>query len=404
MASVRLTAGRRAAVVAALMLAAFTFNTTENLPVGLLSLISDDLRVSLTSVGLLVTGYGLTVAVVSLPVAHVTRSIPRRHLLSGLLGLLVLATWVSSLGTVSYGLLLAARVATALAQALFWAVMGPVAVGLFPPERRGRVMGLLSVGGSLATVLGVPAGTWLGGHSGWRAPFVVLGALGLVALVAVAALLPTSPPEEGHAAYGVTPDTRRFAVVLATTALSVTGAFAGFTYVVAFLDEVGGFAAGSVSGLLLLFGAAGIVGVAAAGPLLDRFPTGTLTVPVAAQAVALLGLYAGGGHSQVLVVALLMLLGASVGPLFMATQSQVLQVAPGRTELAMAANSAAFNLGVAAGALTGGALLSTVGVRGTFLVGGLLTLGALAVLTWPAPAAETAGTKAGAPKPGGSPG
>lgn len=264
MASVRLTTWRRAAVVAALMLAAFTFNTTENLPVGLLPLIADDLRVSLSSVGLLVTGYGLTVAVVSLPVAYLTRSIPRRHLLSGLLGLLVVASWMSALSDVSYGFLLAARIATALAQALFWAVMGPVAVGLFPPERRGRVIGLLSVGGSLATVLGVPAGTWLGGHSGWRAPFVVLGALGLVALIAVAVLLPTSRPDEGHAAYGAAPDVRRFAVVLATTALSVTGTFAGFTYVVAFLDEVSGFSRDSVSAVLLAFGVAGIAGVSAA--------------------------------------------------------------------------------------------------------------------------------------------
>jgi DHA1 family inner membrane transport protein len=246
------------------------------------------------------------------------------------------------------------------------------------------VIGLLSVGGSLATVLGVPAGTWLGGHGGWRAPFLVLGALGLVALVAVAVLLPTSRPEEGHAAYGTTPDARRFAVVLATTALSVTGAFAGFTYVVAFLDEVNGFSRDSVSAVLLAFGVAGIAGVSAAGPLLDRFPRGTLTVPVATQAVALLGLYLGGGRSQAVTVALLMLLGASVGPVFMATQSQVLQVAPGRTELALASNSAAFNAGVAAGALTGGALLHVAGVRGTFLVGGVLTLGALAVLTWPA--------------------
>lgn len=139
-----------------------------------------DLRVSLGAVGALVTGYGLTVAVVSLPAAHVTRSVPRRYLLAGLLGLLAVASWASALRTVSYELLLAARVVTALAQASFWVLMGPVAVGLFPPERRGRVMGLLSVGGSLATVLGVPAGTWLGGHGGWRAPFVVLGALALV--------------------------------------------------------------------------------------------------------------------------------------------------------------------------------------------------------------------------------
>jgi DHA1 family inner membrane transport protein len=383
---------QRAAVVAALMLSAFTFNTTENLPVGLLPLMADDLRVSLAAVGALVTGYGLTVAVVSLPLAHVTRSVPRRYLLTGLLGLLAVGSWVSALSGVSYGVLLAARVVTALAQASFWAVMGPVAVGLFPPERRGRIIGLLSVGGSLATVAGVPAGTWLGGHSGWRTPFALLGVLALVALVIIGLLLPSSRPEDGHSAYGAAPDRRRFSVVLTVTVLSVTGAFAGLTYVVAFLDEVSGFREEAVSAVLLAFGGAALAGVTVAGPLLDRFPRATLTVPVAAQAVALLCLYAT-GHVPVATVVLLMLLGASVATAFMATQSQVLRVAPGRTETALAANSAAYNVGIAAGALLGGALLPAVGVRGTFLVGGLLTVGALAALAWPARAGS--GRRAG---------
>ncbi|MGW0601953.1 MFS transporter [Streptomyces sp. NPDC002776] len=372
-------AWRRGAVVAALMLAAFTFNTTENLPVGLLPLMADDLGVSLPAVGVLVTGYALTVVVVSLPLAHVTRAIPRRHLLTVLLGLLAAASWVSALDAVSYGPLLAARATTALAQALYWSVTGPVAVGLYPPERRGRIIGLLSVGGSLATVLGVPAGTWLGGQAGWRTPFAVLGALALVSLVAVAVLLPTSRPQESHSAYGVAPDRRRFLIVVTTTALSVTGVFTAFTYVVVFLDEVGGFGEAAVGAVLLAFGAAGLAGVTVTGPLLDRFPRATLAVPVTTQTVALLGLYAA-GDGQVAAVALLMLLGASVGPAFMASQSQVLHVAPGRTESALAANSVAFNAGVAAGALLGGGLLTAVGVRGTFLAGGLLTAGALAVL------------------------
>ncbi|MGW0916314.1 MFS transporter [Streptomyces sp. NPDC002784] len=372
-------AWRRGAVVAALMLAAFTFNTTENLPVGLLPLMADDLGVSLPAVGVLVTGYALTVVVVSLPLAHATRAIPRRHLLTVLLGLLAAASWASALDAVSYGPLLAARATTALAQALYWSVMGPVAVGLYPPERRGRIIGLLSVGGSLATVLGVPAGTWLGGQAGWRTPFAVLGALALVSLVAVAVLLPTSRPQESHSAYGVAPDRRRFLIVVTTTALSVTGVFTAFTYVVVFLDEVGGFGEATAGAVLLAFGAAGLAGVTVTGPLLDRFPRATLAVPVTAQTVALLGLYAA-GHSQVAAVALLMLLGASVGPAFMASQSQVLHAAPGRTESALAANSVAFNAGVAVGALLGGGLLTAVGVRGTFLAGGLLTAGALAVL------------------------
>lgn len=365
-------------MVAGLILAAFAFNTTENLPIGLLGLISSDLHVSLPSVGYLVTGYGLTVAVVSVPLAHATRQIPRRHVLSGLLLVLCLATWISVLGS-SYWLLLGARVATALCQALFWAVQAPVAVGLFSKQVRGRVIAAMSVGGALATVLGVPAGTWLGQQSGWRLPFVVLSGFGLFALVAIAVLLPTTRPEESHGAFGTAPDARRFLIVLASTALSVTGMFVGFTYIVKFLGDVSGFSDSSVSAMLMVFGLAGVAGVSLVGPLLDSRPRTALAVPVGVQAAALLGLYLG-GRNQGVTIAMLALLGVSAAPVFMAGQSRVLNVAPGRTEVALAANSAAFNVGVACGALIGGVALPSLEVRGTFGVGGLLTVVALLVL------------------------
>lgn len=224
----------RLAVLAALLLAAFTLNTAENLPIGLLELISESLRVSVSAVGLLVTGYGVTVAVASLPLAYVMRTVPRRHVLTGPLAALVVSSLVAALAT-SYWVLLFARLLTALAQALFWAVMGPVAVGLFTPEVRGRVVGALSVAGSLALVLGVPAGTWLGQQSDWQVPIAMLAALGLVSLVTIAVLLPISRPEEENAAYGISPDVRRFGIVLAAGTLSATGAFAGYTYIVKFL-------------------------------------------------------------------------------------------------------------------------------------------------------------------------
>ncbi|MER6102843.1 MFS transporter [Streptomyces sp. NPDC001832] len=360
------------------MLAAFTFNTAENLPIGLLELISRGLDVSPSSVGYLVTGYGVTVAVVSLPLAHATRATPRRQVLTGLLTGLVVSSLMSALAT-SYGMLLVARLLTALAQALFWAVMGPVAVSLFAPEVRGRVVGVLSVAGSLALVLGVPAGTWLGQHSDWPVPLGVLAGLGVLSLLMIAVLLPTSRPEEGHAAYGTTPDTRRFGIVLATTALSVTGAFAGYTYIVKFLGEVSGFSQGTVSALLAVSGVSGVVGVSITGALLDRHPRGTLTTAVATQAAGLLGLYAAGSTPGA-AVAFLALLGGSLGPVFMATQNEMLRCAPGRTEIALAANSGAYNAGIAAGAALGGLVLPLTGVRGTFVVGGLLTVGACAVV------------------------
>ncbi|WP_104630599.1 MFS transporter [Streptomyces sp. MH60] len=360
------------------MLAAFTFNTAENLPVGLLELMSESLRVSVAAVGLLVTGYGVTVAVASVPLAHVVRAVPRRHVLTGLLAALVVSSLVAALAT-SYWLLLVARLLTALAQALFWAVLGPVAVGLFPPEVRGRTVGALSVAGSLALVVGVPAGTWLGRRSDWEVPVAMPAALGLFSLVTIAVLLPTSRPEEEPAAYGTRPDTRRFRTVLAAGALSATGAFAGYTYIAKFLGDVSGFSPSTVSALFVVFGLACLAGVSITGVLLDRFPQSASATAVATQAVGMLGLYAA-GTDPVSAVVFLVLMGGALGPVFMTTQNEMLHCAPGRTDLALAANSGAYNAGIAAGAALGGLVVSAADVRGAFLTGGLLTLGSCAVL------------------------
>ncbi|MGW1115754.1 MFS transporter [Streptomyces tanashiensis] len=366
------------AVLAALMLAAFTFNTAENLPIGLLEVISESLRVSVSAVGLLVTGYGVTVAVASLPLAHVMRAVPRRYVLTGLLAALVVSSLAAAL-TTSYWLLLMARLLTALAQALFWAVMGPVAVGLFAPAVRGRVVGALSVAGSLALVIGVPAGTWLGRLSDWRVPVAVLAGLGIVSLSTIAVLLPTSRPEEEDAAYGVSPDVRRFGIVLAAGTLSAAGAFAGFTYIVRFLGDVSGFPPSTVSVLFMAFGVACLFGVSVTGAVLDRFPHAALAAAVATQAVGLLGLYVA-GTDPVAAVVFLVLMGGAVGPVFMTTQNAMLHCAPGRTDIALAANSGAYNAGIAAGAALGGLILPLAEVRGAFLAGGLLSVAACAVL------------------------
>lgn len=369
---------RRSAVLAALMLAAFTFNTAENLPIGLLELISRSLGVSVSAVGLLVTGYGVTVAVASLPLAHAVRAVPRRHVLTGLLTALVVSSLMAALAT-SYGLLLAARLLTALGQALFWAVMGPVAVGLFPPGVRGRVVGALSVAGSLALVLGVPAGTWLGRRTDWPVAVAGPAVLGLVSLVTIAFLLPTTRPNEQPAAHATRPDSHRFASVLVAGALSATGAFTGFTYLVTFLGEVGGFSPGTVNALLVAFGVACLAGVSVTGAVLDRFPYAALTAAVATQTLGMTGLVAAGGEPAATVASML-LMGGALGPVFMTTQNAMLHCAPGRTDIALAANSGGYNAGIAAGAALGGLVLPLAGVRGAFLAGGLVSAGACAVL------------------------
>jgi len=364
--------------VAALSVAAFSYVCVENLPIGLLPLIAADLDRSQSAVGMLVTAYGGTVAIASVPLTRLTLGVPRRRLIAGLLAVFVVASVVSA-AAANYWMLLAARLATALSQATFWGVVATTAIGLFPARMRGRVIAVTFAGASLATVVGVPAGTWLGQHTNWRVSFAALSGLGLLALVTVAVLLPDIAPGGGHAASGASPDRRRYAVVLATTMLVVTGVFAAYTYVVAFLVDVGGFSTDAVSPLLLLNGAAGLTGLAVAGYLADRWPRFAMVTPVALIVIALLGLFLAGG-SRLGAAAFLALSGFAVSGVPAAMQSRIMHVAPGSTDIASAGNSAAFNVGVAGGALVGGLLLPHFGVRSTALAGSVFAVLALAIV------------------------
>ncbi|GAB3971657.1 MFS transporter [Actinoallomurus acanthiterrae] len=372
--------GRSAAVgvVVALAVAAFCYGTTENLPVGLLPLISADLRTSLSSTGLLVTGYGLTVAVVSVPLTSAVVRIPRRLLLSGLLVTFVVSTWISAAAS-TYWMLLAARVVTALSQAVFWPVAAVTAAGVFAPELRGRAAATVFAGGSLAVVLGVPAGTWLGGQAGWRVAFLSLSGLGLLALVVIVVLMPGVVPRESGPAAGDTPDARRYWLLVVTIVLAITGFFTTQTYISTFLTRVSGFSPDRIGLLLFVQGIADSAGIACSGVVVDRSPTRAMIGSLALLAVALLGLYAFGTTPWAAVL-FLTLSGFPLPGLVTALQSRVLQVAPGNADVASAGTSAAFNVGIGGGALVGGLLLPGLGVRALALAGGLLAVVALAVL------------------------
>lgn len=369
---------RAAAALAALTLAVFCYVTAENLPIGLLPLLADDLDVPLPLAGRLVTGYGLTVAATAVPLALATRRIPRRYLLTGLLAVLTTATLVS-VTAANYWVLLGARIATALTQASFWGVVAPTAAGLFPPAVRGRIIATLFAGGSIASIAGIPAGTWLGQQAGWRAAFVALGVLGLVTLLAVAALLPTVPAQGGTSATGSTPSGRRYAVMVVSTALTTAGAFTAYTYIATFLTEVSGFPAGAIGPILMLGGVAGAVGNVVIGIVFDRSPRLGHLAPVALLGVALLGLFLLGsvGYAG---AAATMLWGMSVGAFSTALQSRILMIAPGRTDLASAGNAAAFSFGTACGAGLGGTVLASAGIVATAGAGALLVAVALTVL------------------------
>jgi DHA1 family inner membrane transport protein len=361
----------------ALSVAAFCYVAMETLPIGLLGLIAEDMRVSVSSTGLLVTGYALTVVLVSVPLAHATRAIPRRRLMTVLLAVLVVATVVSATAG-DYAVLLGARVVVALSQALFWAVVAPAAAAMFPVRVRGRVTSVVFAGASIGPMLGVPGGTWLGQQMGWRAAFFTLAGLALVALVAVATLMPGAPVDQSHAATGTGPDRRRFWVVVATTALAVAGLFTAFTYTAVFLTDVTGVAPAAIGLLLLFRGLADFAGIAAGGVVSDRDQRLAVVAPAVLLAASLLGMYAF-ARDAVPVALMLALSGFAMGALTTGLQNRVMTVAPGSTDTASAVNSAAYNVGIATGSLLGAGLLPAFGTRGTALAGGFIVTAALLV-------------------------
>ncbi len=372
--------GSKSAIITliALTLAVFIYVTTESLPIGLLPLIAKDLGTTEPAVGLLVTGYGLVIVAVSLPLTQLTRRLPRRRLLCVLLAVFVVATCLSAAAW-NYWLLMGARMVTALSQALFWCVVTPAAAGMFRADVRGRAVSILYAGVSVAALAGIPAGTWLGQQSNWRVAFVVLSVLGLVVLVAVAAFLPNTPAGEGAADRGSAPDRGRYLSIVATTAIAVTGGFTAFTYISPFLTGFSGFAASSVGPLLLVRGIAGLAAVVVVGFLADRHGWLTMVGLMGLQVVALAGQYAFGA-SQVATVIMISLSGFTLAGLPAILGSRVLRYAPGASDMASAGTSTAFNTGITAGALFGGVLLAGPGVRNTALVGALLSLVAFAVV------------------------
>ena len=368
---------RAMGTLVALSLATFAFVTTELLPVGLLTVMAQNLDRRPAEVGLLVTGYAVVVAVASLPLTHLTHRIPRRVLLSATLAILCLGS-VATAAAPSYGVLFAARLAVALSQALFWSIVVATVAGMFPPGRRGRMVARLAIGTSLAPVLGIPAGTWLGQQAGWRAAFVAMAVISFITCVAVTMLLPTVRPEEGGAARGSEPSRRGYLVLLVTTAVTVTGFLTFNTYITPFVLDVSGFHPSTLGPLLSVFGVAGVVGTLVVGRFLDRWPRGTHLVSLTTLCTALLVLWIGGSSSPV-AVAGLAASGAAFSGFVTSIQQRTLQVAPGNTDLAAAGVSTVFNAGIAAGSLQGSVLLSTYGVRITPLAAAILAGIAVAV-------------------------
>jgi DHA1 family inner membrane transport protein len=339
----------------ALAAAAFAIGTTEFVVVGLLPRISTDLGVAVSTTGLLVTGYAAGVAVGGIVLTLLTRRVARRRLMTVLMavfagGHLVLAA------APNFEVLLVARIVTASCHGAFFGVGAVVAAGLVGPERRSRAISLMFGGLTVATVVGVPAGTLLGEVAGWRAPFLAVAVLAAVAAVAVARLLPVAAEvprvESGRPAGG------RGALVaaLATTVLGWGSQFVVFAFLSAYLLDVTGFGTLAVTAMLLVFGIASAIGNAVGGRANDAAPRTAVAVTLVVLGAVLVafGLL---GHSRWATVGTVFVWGIAGFALVPALQSRVLAITGEASVLASTLNIAAFNVGIAAGSGLGAVLV-----------------------------------------------
>jgi len=380
----------------ALTVGAFGIGVTEFVIMGLLLDLGADFHVSLQAAGLLISGYALGVVAGAPVLTVLTRRWPRKTVLLALMALFTLGNLLCAIAP-SYGLLMAARVLTSFAHGSFFGVGSVVATGLVAPSKRASAIAIMFTGLTVANVLGVPFGTWLGQALGWRATFWAVAAVGVVALAVIQALVPRDG--EPQDAMDWRADLRamaRPAVLLAflTTVLGFGGVFAVFTYVAPLLTEIAGFSKGAVAPVLLVFGLGLVGGNLLGGKLADKRLAAALLGALLALA-AVLALMGPALHCPVLAVVFVGLLGvagfATVPPL----QMWVLRKADGAGEtLASSFNIAAFNLGNALGAWVGGAVIAHgPGLSAVTWVAALLPL-AGAALAWHATRAGEAAPRA----------
>jgi DHA1 family inner membrane transport protein len=368
--------GRRAAVaLAGLAASASCFLTAENLPIGLLPQISSSMHKSLSTTGLLVTIYALLVVTATIPLARYTRRIPRRYLLAAVAAGLAIGS-VGSAAAPNFGTLIASRIFTATAQAIFWAT-GPLeAASLVRPERRSRALTAVFGGSAAGQVLGLPIGTAIGHAAGWRVAFVALAAAAVVLLAVIVYALPTRAPRAPHADAEGTSDRVRYRALIAFTALAVTANFAMFTYATAFLVKVSGLARGSVAIVLFAAGLVSTLGLFNGSSLYLRHRRAAIPVAFSLMLVALLGMFAF-AKVTILAAVFIALAGLFMSVFTVGGMTAVIELKPSN---GAAWYSTFYNVGIGSGPLAGGFALQQWGLRSTPLAGALIGAVALSVL------------------------
>jgi len=371
----------------ALALSAFAIGTTEFVIVGLIPTIAASLQVSVPSAGLLVSLYALGVAIGAPLLTAMTGRVPRKQLLLGLMVLFTIGNLVAWMAP-DYTALMAARVLTGLAHGVFFSIGSTIATSLVPKEKAASAIALMFTGLTVALATGVPLGTFIGQHFGWQATFLAVSLLGVIAVIGSAILVPSdiagSKPAPLLMQLAVLKKPRLL-LVYAITTLGYGGSFIAFTYLAPILQQVSGFAASTVSLVMLVYGVSVAAGNIWGGKLADRLgPVRALQIVFALLALVLLVL-AFTAPSKPLVLMTVLAWGAvafgNVPGLQVYVVRRAERDAPQAVDVASGLNIAAFNVGIALGAWGGGLIVAHLGLMATPWIGALVVVDALLLTT-----------------------
>ncbi len=366
MTSIKTPEGRRLWVpVFSLALAAFIFVTTEVLPIGLLPEIAKDLGETEAFTGLLVAFYAWAVALLSLPLTALTARFERRKLLMGLFGVFIAGHVLSALAP-NFATLMIARICIANAHAVFWAIATPIVVRITPPAMKARGIAIVIVGSSLATVLGVPFSTVVGQHFGWRAAFLLIGAVAACIAFILWRLLPPLVAKDTGSFKSVPGlfRNKELALLYLQTMLAVTGYFLAYTYLAPLLIQIGGFSDKAVPLFLLLMGLSGICGSLFATKLAALKTKLVFILPSFVIFLCLMALDVSLVH-LVTIVPICILWGGSMAVLGLLFQSKVLEIASHSADIATSIYSGIFNVGIGSGAFIGSLVFNRLGLHMT---------------------------------------
>ncbi|EHV4824796.1 sugar transporter [Salmonella enterica] len=374
--------------VVTLAIAAFIFNTTEFVPVGLLSDIAESFHMQTAQVGIMLTIYAWVVAVMSLPFMLLTSQMERRKLLICLF-VLFIASHVLSFLAWNFTVLVISRIGIAFAHAIFWSITASLAIRLAPAGKRAQALSLIATGTALAMVLGLPIGRVVGQYFGWRTTFFAIGMGALITLLCLIKLLPKLSSEHSGSLKSLPLLFRRPALMslYVLTVVVVTAHYTAYSYIEPFVQNVAGLSANFATVLLLILGGAGIIGSLVFGKLGNRHASSLVSIAIALLVICLLLLLPAAGSEAHLAI-LSIFWGIAIMVIGLGMQVKVLALAPDATDVAMALFSGIFNIGIGAGALVGNQVslhwsMSAIGYIGAIPACAALVWAVLIFRKWP---------------------